>query len=174
MSRPTAIEQAAIDVVSRVDPGSGFGEKTAKLREMLEAKYPGSLARAKARRVKERFEQKFEGSPPAWAKRYIAKHGQGYVRRLIWRRSRVKTYSSGRCWIYDGRIVVTAGLGGEEEHRVVLLHEIAHAKTVETHTTRFYEALHEMLVAEGLYRAGLKREHPRSLKAAASRARRRA
>ena len=182
-NRPNAVEREAITylAVSR-------GSDARALREAIEAKFPGAITRAVTTRRKVRFEAKFTGNPPAWAKRLVAKHAPD-IARLNWRRSRTKWNTSGHCSLWGGEMTITVGRGNghsedggktvvwthdEDEDRYVLLHEIAHHKTHELHTDKFWDCLYGLVVEEGLYRKTMATEHRvGSLKVAASRARKR-
>ncbi len=65
-----------------------------------------------------------------------------HVPKLNWRRSKKCWSSSGMCaYNYltgETRITVTAGTGGHD-HKLVLLHELAHAATQNGHSSEFWD-----------------------------------
>lgn len=145
MKRPDKVARAAIDYLT----GDGFS--SGALRAALEEAYPGALSRAKAARAKAAVDAKFIGDVPAWARRYVLKHGPR-VDTLRVRWSRVQTSSSGYC---NGRdIVVTfARSGNEDEQRQTVLHEIAHSiKPLDGHGDKFYAEWRRLLASEGQLR----------------------
>jgi hypothetical protein len=71
-------------------------------------------------------------APPKWALDTLDEAWRGLPEydkpTLTWRRSKGKHYSSGRAFVKERRIVVTAGSAAPRwEQKTVLLHEIAHA-----------------------------------------------
>jgi hypothetical protein len=145
--RPNAVEKAAIHYVA-VYAGSTYSVRA--LRDAIEAKFPGALARAKADEKKAAFDRKFVGHRvPAWAKTYIRKHARG-VSAVIVRRSEYNDHTSGHFKTWDNSITVTIG-GDETDARLALLHEIAHAnKPYAQHGDGFYDEYRRLLVAERL------------------------
>lgn len=143
-----AITAAAIELLA----GDSTIRQTVRgkaLANAIEAKHPMAVPRARARIQAQRLEARFVGDPPEWAKRLIIKHFPDFPR-LVWRRSRVHAFSSGRC--FADHIVLTAGWqASEDDLRVVLLHEIAHRRG-HGHDARYYREFHRLLVAEHLYR----------------------
>jgi len=174
-----AITAAAINAVAANYSRLSGHPSLVALQDAIEAKHPGAIDRRRATNKKVAFERKFIGPVPDWAKRYVAKHGSGYVTSLQVRQSRTKSHSSGHCWYGSGRLVVTFGRpdapDSEVERKATVLHEIAHARaTYDGHGDRFYDMWCEMLRAEGLYRSMLATGRfvgESSLKAAARRAR---
>jgi hypothetical protein len=183
LMRYDAVSGAVIKYLAGVDAGVTVSRKA--LREVVEARHPGAIAREVERLKREQFESRFTGNPPTWAKHFVSKYGSS-VDEVVWRRSKVKWYSSGHCYIGCGRLVVTAGPEIDEQ-KVVLLHELTHARVGvrryvgpqpsgrrkrkwASHDDRFYDELYRLVKAEGLYRAALSRESS-SLRAAARRAR---
>lgn len=167
MTRPNAIEQAAIRYTA--ERGA---DAYAALRVAIEAKFPGAIDRQRAKAAKERQERVFVGKVPAWAKRLALKHAKRELVRLTWRVSRIHQQSTGRCWSWQGQIVITAGSDAEDQ-KVTLLHELAHLLDFETgHTESFYDTMYRLVKAEGLIRAATATHgHTRGMKAAARRAR---
>ncbi len=171
MKRPDKVARAAIDWLSGKSPDGR------EMRRVIEEVYPGAIARARAAQVKAEHDARFTGPVPLWAKRYVEKHASDHVTLQV-RQSRSKVTTSGRC--YGGsRLVVTFGrahrLYGNEtpeaeasireqqervesDHRIVVLHEIAHTRAPwDDHGPKFYAAFRKLLVAEGLLRAAEKR-----------------
>lgn len=144
---PTNIEKAAINVAAIKGPTS---ESLRALTEAIESKYPGAIARRRAARLKERDAARFKGNPPDWAKKMVRKHERSTnAVTLNWRRSRTRSFSSGRCR-WDDRIVVTAG-SNELDQRHVLAHELAHHVSPSFyHDDMFYETLLTILRSERL------------------------
>lgn len=166
--RPNAVEKAAINAAA-----AGFGPTSTRLlREAIEVRFPGALARARAERAKRAEQARFAGDPPLWAKNMIRRHCDP-VTRLEWHRSASKYGTSGRCFNRD-RIVITAG-SRELDQKIVLVHEIAHALAPwdAKHGDEFYDVLLRVSKSEGLYRASLSAPHgqARGLRAAARRSR---
>ena len=144
---PTKIEAKAIEMVA-----STCANHSKALAELIEVKYPGAIARARARRAKEYEKSRFRGTVPPWARRLFLKHAPSRAD-LRWRRS--STTLRGTC---DGvySVSVTERIGTSEERmRILLLHEIAHFVGF-GHDARYTAELRRLLVAEGLYRAALK------------------
>lgn len=166
--RPNAVERAAINACA-----AAFGPTSTRLlREAIETRFPGALARARAEREKQAEEARFSGDPPIWAKNMLRRHCNPGVT-LEWHRSRVKHGTSGRCFSRS-RIVITAG-SHEPDQKITLAHEIAHvlAPWGAQHSDAFYDTLLKVTKAEGLYRASVNSPHGqgRGLRAAARRAR---
>ncbi|HSE46790.1 MAG TPA: hypothetical protein VLA89_15825 [Gemmatimonadales bacterium] len=158
---PTRIEQLAIRHVAEQG-----GATLSDLRKGIEAKWPGAIARKREAIKKERIDRAL-GKAPAWARTLIKRHARG-IPEVSWHRSRINSYSSGRCnW---SRIHVTEG-SNPTDARFVLLHEIAHWNaTGFGHDEAFYDTLVPMLKREGLLRYGQTRDG-RNLRSAAKRAR---
>ncbi len=152
--------RAAIDLLAarRRDPFSSAGQMTA-LKRIIEETYPGAIDRACARAEAEAFEAKFLGKVPAWAKRYVAKYGGANVSTLRIKQSRSphRTGTSGWCLYSTGEIQLTFAVDGDEnEQKMSVLHEIAHANKPGGHDDRFYAEWRRLLAAEGLYREAVK------------------
>lgn len=171
MSRPTKIERLAIEHLARSSYSSSRSK--AALGDAIEAAWPGAIARARKRYEAELDEGRFEGNPPAWARRMVRRWERSRVR-LVWRRSRIKPWSSGRCY-WTGKIIITAnGAGDENEAKAVLAHELAHHRAIGmAHDDDFYDELYAIATAEGILRHVKERDVTSSVKRAASRARRR-
>jgi hypothetical protein len=166
---------AVVDYLAREQTRRPSKAALTTLSAAVEVAAPGAVASA----TRKLLEPRWLGDPPEWARALIRRHALGKVPELVWRRSRDKPQSSGRCSYGSRRIVVTASAArdaaGEIEQRVVVLHEITHAlRPWHNHDEIFFDQFYLLLRAEGLYKAGLARGQARSLRAAARRARTRA
>jgi hypothetical protein len=147
-----AITAAGIELLAD-QPINARTTRAKALADAIEAKHPGAIGRARRRVLDARLEARFKGNPPDWAKRLIVKHFPGFSQ-LVWRRSKVKAFTSGRCT--PERIVITQSpRTSEDDQRVTLLHEIAHRVGFGYHDERYYREFYRLLVAEHLYRHAL-------------------
>lgn len=113
---------------------------------------------------------------PVWARRVVDQVTREYGPlahpgpSVEWRRSRIKSHTSGRTWDYADRIVVTVG-SDRSQHKWVLLHELAHwlAGPGHHHDATFWDIAYELYREFGVYRLAAQQES-RSLVAARRRA----
>jgi hypothetical protein len=92
-------------------------------------------------------------------------------REFIWRVSKVNVSSSGRCWTFRKRIVITAGRD-PKDRRLTVLHELAHHICGEghAHDVAFWAVAVELYRRYGLIRYAFRRE-PKSFKTAYAKSR---
>lgn len=98
---------------------------------------------------------------PAWATKLVDTVCRSYgysLKRptLVWRQSKTKSYTSGFTYDRGNRVVVTAGTD-PVQHKVVLLHEMAHwlAGPGVRHSPAFWDIAYDLYSTHGVYRAAL-------------------
>lgn len=156
----TLVQQRALTKAAGAMIAHTSGATRTALTDALNAIDPAILEQAtlaRSREIKRRNAAveatRWVGNPPAWAKRLVLKYVPLLIR-FHWRRSAVSQATTGHCYPYEYRIVVTVGGTNENEHKVVVLHEIAHARTPgHNHDEQFWDELYRLCKAEGLVQA---------------------